>query len=259
MVKERFLAFHRMRIDVALLPQQQFDTSRSVYIVVDVLRASSSIVALLEGGASRIIAAAGIDEARALHERLPEYLLCGESGGLPPPGFDHGNSPAEFSRLDLAGKGAILATSNGTRLLAALADAPAVLAGCLLNRTAVTRAALGIARERDLDIAVVCSAAYGGSTFVLEDALGAGAIVEAALVADQTLEAADAARFARDAFVAVSSGLPPAVASSYHARELAEAGFAEDVAFCAKCDASSLVPSLERGEDGLLVLSPYQP
>ncbi len=248
-----------MQIEVALLPQQQFDTSRSVCIVVDVLRASSSIVTLFERGAARVIAAADIDEARVLHERLPEYLLCGESGGLPPPGFAYGNSPAEFSRLDLTGKGAILATSNGTRLLAALADAPAVLAGCLLNRTVVARAAVRIAQERDLDIAAVCSAAYGGSTFVLEDALGAGAIVDATLAADHTLRAGDAARFARDAFLAASDDLPAAVASSYHARELAEAGFGNDVAYCGQLDVSSLAPSLERGEDGLLVLSPYQP
>ena len=172
-----------MRIEVALLPTQTFDSSRSACIVVDVLRASSSIVTLLERGASPVIAAAGIDYALALHGRLPDYLLCGERGGLPPRGFDYGNSPAKFSRLALVGRGAILATSNGTRLLAELADAPAVIVGCLLNRTAAAGAAIAIARERDLDVAVVCSAAYGGTTFVLEDALGAGAIVDAALSA----------------------------------------------------------------------------
>src|SRR6266542_482613 len=122
-----------MRIDVALLPGQEFDRSRSVCVVVDVLRASSSIVTLLEGGARPVIAAGSIDDARTLRERLPAYLLCGEAGGLPPEGFDYGNSPAEFSRLRVQRKGAILATSNGTRLLASLAAAPAVLVGCLLN------------------------------------------------------------------------------------------------------------------------------
>ena len=185
-----------MRIDVALLPRQVPDHSRSVYIVVDVLRASSSLVTLLEQGASPVIAAAGIEDARVLRSRLPEYLLCGEKGGLPPAGFDYGNSPAEFSRVELTGRGAILATSNGTRMLAALAPAPAVLVGCLLNRTAAAEAALRVARKQELDIAVICSAALGGSTFVLEDALGAGAVVEAALEAEASLEASDAARFA---------------------------------------------------------------
>src|SRR3990172_4986925 len=165
-----------MRIDVALLPEQALEREKRVCVAVDVLRASSSIVTLLERGADCVVAAPGIAEARALHERLPDYLLCGEKDGLPPPGFDYGNSPAEFSRLDLAGRRAVLATSNGTRLLAALADAPMVIVGCLLNRTAAARAAVAIASEGKLDIAGVCSAAYSGSTFVLGAARGAGGV-----------------------------------------------------------------------------------
>jgi 2-phosphosulfolactate phosphatase len=134
------------------------------------LRASSSITpsaARLRGD----VAAANIEEARRLHQ-LPGHLLCGRRT-VCRPGLDCGNSPVELSRADLAGKSAILATSNGTRILTALAaESPAVLVGCLLNRTAVARAALDIAGERGLDIAVVCSAAHGGSVFVLEDAGG---------------------------------------------------------------------------------------
>jgi 2-phosphosulfolactate phosphatase len=242
-------------IDVALLPGQRFDAERSVCVVVDVLRASSSIVTLLERGASRVVAAANTTEARELHTRLPDHLLCGEEHGLPPEGFDYGNSPSEFSRLDLSGKPVILATSNGTRVLASLAGAPALLVGGLLNRTAVAQAAVSIARERGLDIAVVCSAAYAGSTFVLEDALGAGAIVDAALRLADHPEPHDAARFARDAFSLASRDLPAAVLSAYHARELAEADLGEDVAYCARLDISSVAPIVERGEDGVLRIS----
>ena len=245
-----------MRIEVALVPGQTTDDSRALYIVVDVLRASSSIVTLLEREAARVVAAPSIDDARSLKSQLPDHLLCGERGGLPPEGFDYGNSPAEFARAELAGRGVILATSNGTRILAALAEAPMVLVGCLLNRAACARAALEMARERGLDISVVCSAAHGGSTFVLEDALGAGAIVDAAISAVPELEAGGAARFARDAFVGASRDLTAAVASAHHARELAEAALGEDVAYCARLDASTVVPVLERGEDGVLILRP---
>jgi len=245
-----------MRIEVALLPTETADHARSVRIEVDVLRASSSIVTLIERGASPVIAPASIEEAQSLHERLSGYLLCGERGGLPPPGFDHGNSPAEFSRLALAGRGAILATSNGTRLLAELAEAPAVLVGCLVNRTAAAQIALEVAQEQGLEIAVVCSAAHGGTTFALEDALGAGAIVNAALTVAPELDAGDAARFARDAFVTAERDLPAAVASAYHAKELIEAGFEEDVAYCARLDVSTVVPLLRRGEGGSLALVP---
>ena len=248
-----------MLIDVALLPGQRHDPSRAVCVVVDVLRASSSIVTLLDGGASRILPAAAIDEARDLHRRFPDHLLCGERDGLPPPGFDYGNSPDEFSRLDLGGRPAILATSNGTRLLVALAGAPAVLVGCLLNRTAVARAAVALAGARGLDISVVCSAAHGGSAFVLEDALGAGAIADAALAGDPSLAASDAARFARDAYLVAGRDLAGAVASSYHARELSAAGLGADIAYCARLDVSSAVPLLARDADGVLTLGPLAP
>jgi 2-phosphosulfolactate phosphatase len=243
-----------LRIDVALLPGQKRGSSSAICVVVDVLRASSSIVTLLEHEASRVVAAPSVDEARSLKVRLADHLLCGERHGLPPEGFDYGNSPAEFAGSEVAGRRVILATSNGTRIMAALADAPVVLVGCLLNRTACARAALAMARAHELEICVVCSAAYGGSTFVLEDALGAGAVMDAAMTAEPALEAGDAARFARDAFVTASPDLAAAVASAYHARELVEVGFAEDVVYCSRLDISEVVPVLERGEDGVLVM-----
>jgi 2-phosphosulfolactate phosphatase len=243
-----------VHIDVAILPGQRFDASVSVCIVVDVLRASSSIVTLLERGCEAVVAATDIAEARKLHRAAPGFLLCGEADGLPPEGFDYGNSPVEFSRLDLAGKSAILATSNGTRVLAALAaQSPAVLVGCLLNGTAVARAALAIARARGLDVTVVCSAAYGGSVIVLEDALGAGAIVDAALVIDPALFASDSARFALDGFAISRARIGEAVRSAYHAQELVNVGLGDDVAYCGQLDTSAVAPLLER-EDGMLKL-----
>jgi 2-phosphosulfolactate phosphatase len=248
-----------MRIDVSLLPSQRFEPAKCVCVVVDVLRASSSIVTLLEHGCEAVVTAKDIAEARELHATLPGYLLCGESGNAPPEGFDYGNSPVEFSGLQLAGQSAILATSNGTRVLAALAtEAPAVLVGCLLNRTAVAKAALAIARERSLDLQVVCSAAYGGSVFVLEDALGAGAIADAAMEMDATLDDGDAARFARDAFAMSESRIGEAVRSAYHAQELVDVGLVDDVAYCAQVDVLSVAPYLERGDGGTLVLRAWR-
>jgi 2-phosphosulfolactate phosphatase len=180
-------------------------------------------------------------------------VLCGEKDGLPPEGFAYGNSPSEFSRLDFTGKSVILATANGTRVLAALAEAPALLVGSILNRTAVAEAAVTIARERRLDIAVVCSAAYGGATLVLEDALGAGAIVESALRLPEPPEALDAARFARDAFLAAGD-MGAAVRSAYHAADLVKMGFGDDVAYCGRLDVSRLAPVVHKSKDGLLII-----
>jgi len=131
-----------------------------------------------------------------------------------------------------------------------------VLIGGTLNRTAVARAALEIASRRAFDITIVCSAAHGGSTFVLEDALGAAAIVDAAAAADQSLELSDAARFARDAFLQSTADIPAAILSAYHAQELVDIGLDDDVSYCSQVDISATVPMLDREKDGLLILRP---
>jgi 2-phosphosulfolactate phosphatase len=241
-----------LRLDVALLPGLIRDAP-SVFAVVDVLRASTSIVTLLERGVPAVIPAAGVEEARALRERLPGHLLCGEQDGLPPPGFDYGNSPAEFAAATLDGRPAILATSNGTRILNDLADAPAVLVGALVNREAAARTLLALAAEHGCDVTIVCAAAPSGRSIALEDALGAGAIAEAALRLDPSLQPTDAAIFARDAFLTAAGDLRTALASARHGAELIAAGFAADVAFCARLETSAVVPVLQRDGDGLVL------
>lgn len=249
-----------MRLDVALLPGQAPAYAGSVCVVVDVLRASSTIVTMLDRGAVEVIPAPDIDAALGFKNRFPDHSLCGERGGLPPPGFDYGNSPQEFSQLDLIGRSLILATSNGTRVLDAVAGTAAVvLIGAMLNRTAAARAALRLAIERSADIAVLCSAAHAGSAFVLEDALAAGAIADAASRSEPMLQLSDSARFARDAFRQVSTGIAAAIASAYHAQELVAEGLGDDVAYCSRLDISETVPLLSRGEDGLLQLRPHLP
>ena len=205
------------------------DITGRVCIVVDVLRASSTIVTLLERGCERVVIAADIEEARKLRERLPDHLLCGEVGGLPPEGFDYGNSAVEFSRLDLTGKSVILATTNGTRVLARAANgAAAVFVGCLLNRTAVADAAEAMAQKHNCDVSVICASDE-----------------------DDDLAAADAI-----AHVPPDAGVILRVRVSPHAEKLRAIGLGEDVDYCAQVDVSGVVPLLQPGEDGLLVLRP---
>lgn len=249
-----------VRLDVALLPTQAPAYAGSVCVIVDVLRASSSIVTILDRGAVEVLPARDIEAALDLKKHFPDHTLCGEKGGLPPPGFDYGNSPKEFSELNLIGRSLILATSNGTRVLDAVAKtAGVVLIGTMLNRTAAARAALRIAAERNTDVSVFCSAAHGGSGFVLEDALGAGAIADAASLSDPVLQLSDSARFTRDSFRQVSTGIGAAIASAYHAQELVAEGLGDDVGYCSRVDVSDTVPLLTKGDDGLLQLRPHLP
>ncbi len=106
-----------MRITVALTPRLLRAPANSAVAVVDVLRASSSLVMMFARGLLRAIVAANLRDARALALRNFS-MLCGEVKSQPPAGFDYGNSPAQFAALSLSGKSAVLMTTNGTRAIA---------------------------------------------------------------------------------------------------------------------------------------------
>jgi 2-phosphosulfolactate phosphatase len=250
-----------VRLDVALAPAILADLSGQVCIVVDVLRASSTIVTMLERGAQEVLLAATLAEARRLHQELPDRLLCGEEGGLPPPGFDYGNSPSEFSALDLKGQRVILCTSNGTRAILAAAEAPLVLVGCLLNAAAVASVAWREAAGQGLGIAVVCAGEEGGSAFAAEDALGAGAIVDALVDTGPrrptALELTNEARTALECYRAQRGREETALQETAHGRDLLALGLGQDLAFCAQRDRFATVPRLQRDEKQRLVLRAY--
>jgi 2-phosphosulfolactate phosphatase len=250
-----------VRLDVAFAPTLLADFSGRVCIVVDVLRASSTIVTMLERGAQEVLLTPTIDEARRLHQELPRYLLCGEEGGVPPPGFDYGNSPSEFSALDLKGQRVILCTSNGTRAILAAAGAPLVLVGCLLNATAVASAAWREAAAQGLDIAVICAGEEGGSAFAAEDALGAGAIVDAIVDSSRraptALQLTDETGAALEHYRAQRRREETALQETAHGRDLLALGFGQDLALCAQRDRLAAVPRLQRDEGGRLVLRAY--
>jgi 2-phosphosulfolactate phosphatase len=249
-----------VRVRVAWLPAA-LTAPAAVYVVLDVLRASSTLVTLLARGAAPVYVAATVQEARALATSCrPRPLLCGEVGGIPPPDFDAGNSPSHFAAQPLAGQAAVLATSNGTRALARLAAAPCVLVGCLLNATAAARHAWSRARALGGDLALVCAGDDAGTTFALEDALAAGYLVDRLLevegVGRERLD--DAALAAWRLWCAYTAddpatAAPRALAEATHGRELAALGFAADLAYCARLDALPLVPVLAR-EGARLVL-----
>ncbi|MGQ9572555.1 MAG: 2-phosphosulfolactate phosphatase [Dehalococcoidia bacterium] len=250
-----------MRLDVALVPALLTDLPGRVCIVVDVLRASSTVVTMLEREAEEVLLAPTIEAARRLHEELPSYLLCGEKGGLPPPGFDYGNSPSEFNALDLKGRRAILCTSNGTRAILAAADAPLVLVGCLLNASAVAAAAWREATARRLGITIVCAGEEGGKTFAEEDALGAGAILDAIVRPGRSgstvLELTDETRAALEYYRTQQGREESVLRQTAHGRDLLALGLDHDLAFCARPNRFAAVPSLQRDAKERLVLRAY--
>jgi len=247
-----------MKLDVAFLPRLLSDPEASVCVVIDALRASSSIVTLSAGGAQEIVVAESPAAARRIARREPgRYLLCGEVDGLTPRGFDYGNSPSEFAALDVTGRRIILSTTNGTRALQRMAMSPLVLVGALVNASAVTRTLLAEAGARRLDAALVCAGLSQGKRLSLEDAVAAGALVDTALKTARSiasLELTDGALIAHRLYRAYRGDALAAFRRSEHGRHLTALGFAHDLDFCAQADRFDAVPRLRRETSGRLTL-----
>lgn len=215
-----------MRVHVAFTPAETAPAPTA--IVVDVLRATSTIAQALAAGHSRVLSCAEVDEARAL-ARDEGGLLAGERKCVRIPGFDRGNSPQEFTGV--GGGAVILTTTNGTRaLVSAAAVCRRVLAGSLLNLEAVTAAA----RKAGEDVVVVCAGVLGA--FALDDAYCAGRIVES--LGGEPTDAAAAAVRLRRSFASGEEGLR----ASQSARNLLAAGLESDIPFCARESVLDVVP-----------------
>lgn len=231
-----------MRITVALTPRLLRDPERHAIAVVDVLRASTSLVTMFERGLIRAIVAETLRDARNLALRNFS-LLCGERESRPLPGFDFGNSPSEFSESSFRGKSAVLWTTNGTRAIAATASAPFVAAGALVNRKAVAQRIVEEAARRKIDAAVVCAGLERGVAFSLEDTVAAGAIVEAAREAAD-VDLSDSAWAAMHLWRWYRGDAMRAFRHSAHGRALAAIGFESDLKFAAQVDLYDKVPLL---------------
>jgi len=200
-----------------------------VGIVVDVLRATSTIAQALASGWPRVLCAPGIEEAQAVREQLGEGLLGGERLGQRIEGFDVGASPREF--LDGGDVPLIFSTTNGTRaILTAASTCERVFLGSLLNLDAVAAAA----RESGDDVVIVC-AGFSGS-FAFDDAYCAGRIVQ--LLDGDRNDAAKASELIARSFTDPYAGLTE--------RTYGPPGLDEDIRFCARENVLDVIPRFSR-------------
>lgn len=228
------------------------------FLVVDVLRATTTIATLFEGRLADLLVVDTIEAARE-RARAEGRILFGEVGGLPPEGFDYGNSPAEAATLDLTGKRAALFTTNGTRALCGSAGRGAVASAAFANAAATARWAAGYER-----VVAVCAGNAGGRRFALEDFAAAARLVQLISRESPGLEIGDAAGLAATASGYedwIAPGLPQRtdrsarlVAGASHARGLKKLGLDADIAFAAREDTSAAVPQVvEHGEGWALL------
>jgi 2-phosphosulfolactate phosphatase len=220
-----------VRVDVVFTPDEAGAAPSG--IVIDVIRATSTICQALAAGYERVFCAAEVEEARALRESLGEGVLGGERDAVTIPGFDLGNSPREY--IEPAGSTLILSTTNGTRaVVAAARRCKRVYVASLLNLAAVVAAA----RDAGGDVVVVCAGVQG--TLALDDAFVAGRIVE--LLGWERTDAAEVA--AR--LVTTWGGSEDALRASKSGRNLMENAphLEEDLPFCARESVLDVVPRL---------------
>ena len=218
-----------MPVHVVYTPAEE--GAARVGIVVDVVRATSSIAQALAAGYERVLCCREIDEARALRAALgDDAVVGGERRGVMVEGFDVGASPREFAEGARA-RELILSTTNGTAaILAAAERCDVVLLGSLLNLEAVCEAA----RAAGGDVVVYCAGFMG--TFALDDAYCAGRIVQR-LTGDRT-DAAVAAELLAGSFASALEGL--------NARTYGPPGLEADIEFCSRENLLDTVPRFAR-------------
>lgn len=264
-----------LRLDVALTPRTSTGRPSSpdahaprdetVYIVVDVIRATTSLCVLFEQGCAEALVAPNVAAARGLApeiersldpEHAPRVLLAGEINSIRPDGFDYGNSPAELASAPVKGRIVVFATTNGTRAIRACAGGRAVLAGALRNAQAVANAALDAAPASDAapdtdktercDIVIVCSGRDDRPAY--DDTICAGFILRRLMDAAArrgrpvALESGGQITLAALAGVEASGGIRAALAQSGAYRAIERLGLAADLEWCAATDVTQVVP-----------------
>jgi 2-phosphosulfolactate phosphatase len=216
-----------VRIHVAFTPAEAAPSP--VAVVVDLMRATSTIAQALASGWKRVYCAPGVDEARAVRESLGEGLLGGERDAVQIPGFDLGASPREVR--EPRGSTLIMSTTNGTRAIVSAAETcGTVLVGCLLNLDAVVSAV----RERGEDVLVVC--AGWKDLFAIDDAYCAGRITRE-LDGERT-DAAVAAEVIAGAYSRSIDGI--------NARTYGPPGLEDDIAWVSQDNLLDVVPRFSR-------------
>src|SRR5919197_2052030 len=179
-----------MRVHVAFTPSEA--ATADLGIVVDVIRATSSIAQALASGYRRVLCCAEVEQARTLRASLEDAVVGGERDAVRIGGFDLGASPREL--LEPRAETLVLSTTNGTRaILAAAERCDEVVLGSLLNLGAVARAASAAG-----EVAILCAGFKG--TFAFDDAYCAGRIVAALGDGGTRSDAANAAALLAQAY-----------------------------------------------------------
>jgi 2-phosphosulfolactate phosphatase len=211
-------------------------------VVLDVLRASSTITVALNNGAREIIPVASIESAVKISGSLfgEVTLRGGERNGKIIEGFNLGNSPLEYSEAAVKGKSIIYCTTNGSVAMAKSRYARMLIVGSFLNLTTM----VDFIREEKKDFLFICAGRLNSiGYFSLEDAVCAGMMIQK-LMKDESLELnlSDSAKAAHALYKSFGRSILKMLKTSEHGKYLSEIGFADDLKICAAVDSVPVLP-----------------
>jgi 2-phosphosulfolactate phosphatase len=235
-----------MKIDLSFNAGQfdELQLREKNVIVLDVLRASSTITVALNNGAREIIPVASIESAVKISGSLfgDVTLRGGERNGKTIEGFNLGNSPQEYSETAVKGKSIIYCTTNGSVAMAKSRYARTLAVGSFINLTATT----DFIRNENKDFLFICAGrANTIGNFSLEDAVCAGMMIQNLLKADSLeVELSDSAKAAHALSKTFGRSILKMLKTSEHGKYLIEIGFAEDLKICAQVDSVPVLPIL---------------
>ena len=228
-------------IEVCFTPEliHLHEVKGKLVVVVDIFRATSTMVAALAHGVTEILPFADLESCRAMQAQ--GYLIAGERDGLTAPGFELGNSPVAFLEGNYVGKKLAMTTTNGTLALDKSKGATEILIGAFPN----LQATASYIQSRNLDVLIHCAGWKG--RFNLEDSLYAGALVQALSSSHANQE--DGAIAMSSLFAQASGNLADYLAQASHAKRLQNHGIEDDIDFCLSLNLYEQVVGLtQKGE-----------
>jgi 2-phosphosulfolactate phosphatase len=209
-------------------------------VVIDVLRATSSIVTALSNGAREVIPASTVESAMKIVGNLggDQALLAGERNGKMVPGFDLGNSPREYTGEKVRGKSIVFSTTNGSLAIVKAKYAGELTLCAFINMNAV----VSFLRGRPRDFVVLCAGRNGG--FSLEDTVCGGMLI-ARVSEGEDARISDSALAAMVLYRSFGRGILKMMRATEHGKYLEEIGYGDDIKYCSAVDSVPVVPLLE--------------
>ena len=231
------------RVEVCFFPGQfpLYAQDMGIVVVIDVLRATSAMVAAFEHGIDRIIPVSTVDEARQYIGR-PGFIAAAERDGQVVEGFQYGNSPLAYVDQDLRGKTIVMTTTNGTRAINLIDGDRKVVIGSFLNLSALSDWLV----QQNENVLLLCSG--WKDKFNLEDSVFAGAVMERLLDSGKFGVEEDSSIAAKYMYMAARENLMSILKAAPRRRRIEQLRMLPDVKYCLTPDQCTVIPMLQDGE-----------